>query len=290
MIINFEYERMIFMYAAFLVALREGLEIALIAGIIFAYLNKIGEKKKNPYIWAGIFLAALVSVGFAAIIYHFNGPGEWAYQAYLEATIFFLAVTILTYMTFWMKKNGSSMNAGIKDKINNALQAGSVFQLVFLTFITVIREGAEFVMFVLAILNNQSANPVPVVSGTAIGLVLAVLIGYGIYSGTYRMNLSHFFQIMGGLLIVIAAGLLGSAVAALTEIGILPVTGYIYNLSGVLNQHDAIGAVLNALVGYSDHPTYLQGATWLIYLVVVMILFTRNKSVPTGKMTASSDK
>ncbi|WP_332239013.1 FTR1 family iron permease [Sporolactobacillus sp. KGMB 08714] len=290
MIINFEYEGTILMYAAFLVALREGLEISLIAGIIFAYLSKIGEKEKKTYIWAGLFLAALVSIGFAVIIYRFNGPGEWAYQAYLEATIFFLAVTILTYMTFWMKKNGSSLNAGIKDKINNALHGGNVFQLVFLAFITVIREGAEFVMFILAILNGRSANPLPIVSGTAIGLVLAVLIGYGIYSGTYRMNLSYFFQIMGSLLIVVAAGLLGSAVAALTETGILPVTGYIYNLSGVLNQHDAIGAVLNALAGYSDHPTYLQGATWFIYLVVVMILFTRNKSVQTGKINASSGK
>lgn len=281
---------MIILYAGFLVALREGLEISLIVGIIFSYLNKIGENKKGPYIWAGVGLAALISVGFAAVIYHFYGAGEWAYQAYLEVAIFFLAVMILTYMTFWMKKNSSALNGGIKDKIDHALNGGSVFQLVFLTFITVIREGIEFVMFVLAILNDQSANDVPVITGSVIGLAAAALIGYGIYNGTYHMNLSYFFQIMGSLLIIIAAGLLGNAVAVLTEMGALPVIGHLYDLSAFLNQKGAIGEILHALVGYSDHPTYLQGAIWLIYLVVVLTLFTRNRKAQPGSSTVSSGR
>ncbi|RYL93092.1 hypothetical protein EWI07_08315 [Sporolactobacillus sp. THM7-4] len=284
------YERMMFMYAGFLVALREGLEISLIVGIIFAYLNKIGEKKKYPYIWIGTGLAALVSIGFAALIYHFNGAGGWAYQAYLEAIIFFLAVIILTYMTFWMKKNSMALNGSIKEKISDAIHNGSVFQLVFLTFITVIREGIELVMFILAILNDQSANDLPVVSGAFIGLCVAVIIGYGIYGGAYRMNLSYFFQVMGCLLIVVAAGLLGNAVHELTEVGILPEVGHIYDLSGVLNQHDAIGGMLHALVGYSDHPTYLQGAIWLVYLVIVLSLFTRGNKAHTKRSTTSAAK
>ncbi|RYM05794.1 iron transporter [Sporolactobacillus sp. THM7-7] len=278
------------MYAGLLVALREGLEISLIVGIIFAYLNKIGERKGYPYIWAGVGLAAVVSVGFAAVIYQINGFGEWAYQAYLEAAIFFLAVMILTYMTFWMKRNSREMDGAIKKKINDAVHRESMTQLVVLTFITVIREGVELVMFVLAILTDQSAAPAPVLSGTVIGLILAVLIGYGIYSGTYRLNLSHFFQIMGCLLIVVAAGLLGNAVHELTEMGVLPVIGHIYDLSGILNQRGAIGGVLHALFGYSDHPTYLQGVIWLLYLVIVLSLFIGGKKIKVKKNTASTAK
>lgn len=274
------------MYAGFLVALREGLEISLIVGIIFAYLNKIQEKKKYLYIWAGVVLAALVSSGFAAIIYHVNGTGGWAYQAYFETVIFILAVTILTYMTFWMKKNSRSLNGSIREKITDVLQKGSMFQLVFLTFITVIREGAELVLFILAILSDQKTNGYSVMSGAAAGLGLSVLIGYGIYKGTYRINLSHFFRIMGCLLIVVAAGLLGNAVHELTDVGVLPETGYMYDLSSVLSQQGVLGSILHALFGYSDHPTYLQSAIWCGYLLIVLLLFIKGDKLQSRKEMA----
>lgn len=286
MIINTNNEGKIPMYAGFLVALREGFEISLIIGIIFSYLHQIGEKKKYPYIWLGTALAAFVSIGLAALLYQFNG-GEWKYQPYIEAAIFSLAVLILTYMTFWMKKNSRSLNGSLKEKINDALANGSVFQLVFLAFITVIREGMELAMFVLALLNGQTSNSLPVLSGTLIGLAVAILIGYAIYNGSYRMNFSYFFRVMGCLLIIIAAGLLGNAVHELTEVGVFPEIGYFYNLSGVLNQHSLFGSMLHALVGYSDHPTYLQGTIWFLYLVIVLAFFVKGRASHSMKKVVS---
>jgi high-affinity iron transporter len=96
-----------------------------------------------------------------------------------------------------------------------------------------------------------------------------------IYRGTSRINLKLFFQIMGNVLIVVGAGLLGNAVYSAIEAGIIKPVAYAYDLSNMLSSHGVIGAVLHALIGYTEHPSVIQAGVWLLYLVIALIIFNR---------------
>lgn len=262
--------------AAILVAVREGLEISLILGIIFSYLRRLNRKDAFKSVWIGAGCAIVLSIAIGTVLYVLTGDEEWSGQPYLEAFVFLVAVVILSYMTLWMKKNSRSMNKGIQANIDSVLEnGGGVFKLVGLAFLTVIREGLELVMFLLAISVETRAGFLPIGSGAVIGLLIAVLIGWGIYRGTTRINLKLFFQVMGNVLIIVAAGLLANAIHSLIEVGILSPVVYLYNWQDVLSHHGAVGGVLNALVGYSDHLSIVQFAVWLVYLVLALMLFNR---------------
>lgn len=262
--------------ASLLVALREGLEISLILGIIFSYLRRLKRKDAYKSVWLGAGSAFILSIAVGSILYVLTGDEEWSGQPYLEAIIFIVAVIILSYMTMWMKKNSRAMGKGIQANIDHALVKGGTFQLAGLAFLTVIREGMELIMFLLAISINEKAGLLPVGSGAVIGVVIAGIIGWGIYRGTSKINLNIFFKIMGNILIIVAAGLLGNAVHELTEVGIFSPMGYLYDWQDVLNHHGAVGGVLHALIGYSDHLSVIQFSVWVVYLIVALTLFNRN--------------
>ncbi|MCL6444187.1 MAG: FTR1 family protein [Alicyclobacillus sp.] len=263
--------------ASLLVALREGLEISLILGIIFSYLKKLSRRDNFKYVWLGSGLAFVIAGLCAVLLYVWTGEQEWSGQAYLETAVFLLAVAILSYMTFWMKKNSRSMQHGIRAKIDAAVDRGGVFQIVFLAFITIVREVLELMMFLLAIA-TQGHEPGHVAGGAASGLVIAAMMGWAIYRGTSRLNLKLFFQIMGNVLIVVGAGLLGNAIHSAIEAGILQPTHYAYDLSDVLSSDSVLGGILHALIGYTDHPTVLQVGVWALYLLIALVLFNRHSA------------
>ncbi|MCO7175181.1 FTR1 family protein [Sporolactobacillus kofuensis] len=273
--------------AALLVALREGLEISLIMGIIFSYLRGLNRKDTFKPVWIGAGVAIGLSIILGIILYLFTGSEEWNGQIYLETAIFFVAVGILSYMTFWMKKNSRGMNKGIQASINTALNNDSgSFQLVLLAFLTIIREGLELVMFLLAISVEGKGDLLSLSSGTFVGLIIAVLIGWGIYQGTTKINLKVFFQVMGNILIVVAAGLLINAIHELIELAIIQPGVYLYNWENILNRHSAVGGILHALVGYTDHLSSVQLIVWLVYIIPAIILFNRNKVKTVPNPTA----
>lgn len=273
--------------AAAIVGLREGLEMSLILGIIFSYLRRLNRRDAFKYVWLGSGIAFAVCLVIGGLLYHFTGEQEWSGQAYLEVFVFLIAVGILSYMTFWMKKNSRSMSGQIREQIDKAVDNGGVLQLTFLAFITVIRESLELVMFLLA-LATQNHRAAPVSLGGLLGLVIAILIGWGIYRGTTRINLQMFFKVMGNILIVVAAGLLGNAISSAIEVGWLNPIVYVYDLQNVLNHHSLIGSILSALVGYSDHPSIIQAAVWFVFLVLALILFNRKKTAPKPHSTVES--
>ncbi|MCF8564962.1 FTR1 family protein [Alicyclobacillus tolerans] len=261
---------------ALLVSLREGVEISLILGIIFSYLRRLNRPDGFKFVWLGTLLAALLAALVGVGLYVVTGSGqEWAYQTYLEASVMLLAVVILSYMTFWMKKNSRLLGKDIQQRIQSALDKRGVASLTFLAFITVIREGIETVMFLLGLAYEGHGHPSMVVLGTVVGFAIAAVLGWVIYKGTYKVNLTSFFQVMGTLLIVVAAGLLATAIGSLIEAHVLSPVAYVFNWTGILNQDTAVGAVLHALVGYSDHPSILQAGAWAVYLVVALVLYNR---------------
>lgn len=264
--------------ANYLIALREGIEAALIVGIIIGYLVKSKRTEILPQLWLGIALATFVPLGIGA--YLTWGPYELDFKAQeiIGGGLSLIAVGFITWMIIWMAKNSHALVADIKNQTETALSKGHNWGIFWLAVISVGREGIETAVFVWATVNSSAATGIwqPAL-GVVTGLISAIAVGYIIYKGTVKLNLKKFFQITGYLLILVAAGVLTYGIGDLQEAGLLSGWGnLVYDLVPV-NQVDAVWFVLlNAMfnIQYLLGPTIWQLLGWVIYLIIVIPLFT----------------
>jgi high-affinity iron transporter len=259
--------------AAFFIALREGLEAALIVGIICAYLVKVGRRDVLPRIIAGVGLAIGLSVGIGVAVVATIGRLPFKLQATLEGMAAVAAVIVVTWMLFWMRRQGRSLKGELENSVSLALAAGTTTALVGIAFLAVIREGLETTLFFLALLGSQSGDVTAAVAGGLIGLAVAAALGWAIFVAGRRINLGRFFTLTGVILIFVAAGLIVYAIAEFTEAGYLPVMPPLFDLTGVLPQSSPLGSVLTGLFGYRAAPSALQVAAYLSYLVPVLVIY-----------------
>ncbi len=261
------------MAGAFLIALRDGLEAALIVGIICAYLVKLGRRDALPKVILGAALAALLSLVIGVVIVNTLGRLDHRLQATLEGIAAVAAVVIMTRMLFWMRAQGRAIKGELESQVSAALALGSTRALIGLVFIAVIREGLEMTLFFLAIIGSESGDATSAVIGGLLGLVVAMGLGWAIFAAGVRINLRRFFTVTGVLLIFVAAGLVVYAVTEFTEAGYLPQVAALFDASQVLPQSSAIGSVLTGMFGYRAAPTSIQVVAYLLYLVPVLILY-----------------
>jgi high-affinity iron transporter len=259
--------------AALLIGLREGLEAALIVGIICAYVVKVGRRDVLPWIALGVGLAVGLSIGLGVVIVSTIGRLPLQLQAALEGLAAVLAVIVITWMLFWMRRQGRAIKGELETSVSAALVTGTASALVGIAFLAVIREGLETTLFFLAILGAQSGDVSSALTGGLVGLALATAIGWGIFAMGVRVNLGRFFTWTGVLLIFVAAGLVVYAVTEFTEAGFLPLQPALFDLSKTLPQNSPIGSLLTGLFGYRAAPTMLQIVAWLTYLVPVLVLY-----------------
>ncbi len=261
------------MAGAFLIALRDGLEAALIVGIICAYLVKLGRRDALPKVILGATMAALLSLAIGITVVNTLGRLDHRLQATLEGIAAAAAVVIMTRMLFWMRAQGRAIKGQLESQVSAALAQGSTGALIGLVFIAVLREGLEMTLFFLAIIGSQSGDATSAVVGGILGLIVAVSLGWAIFAAGVRINLARFFTVTGILLIFVAAGLVVYAVSEFTEAGYLPVLPPLFDMSQVLSQSSAIGSVLTGMFGYRAAPSSLQVAAYLLYLVPVLFLY-----------------
>lgn len=260
------------MFGSLLITLREGLEAALIIGIILGYLSKIEQKRLYRHIFAGIGLGALASVFVAFLFQTIAGGFEGRAEEIFEGTAFLIAVIILTTMLLWMNRQSKSLSSDIKEKINSAINSNQVFGLVALAFISVFREGIEIVLFMNAAVFGSSLENSAI--GGALGLLIALAIAWLIFKSTLNLNLKTFFQITGTFIIFIAAGMLASSAHEFAEAGLFPAfIEHIWDLNGFLNDGHGIGAFLKAVFGYNANPSLTEVVAYLAYLFVAFKLF-----------------
>lgn len=266
----------------FLIALREGVEAALVVGILIAYLVKVGRKDVLPQLWLGVAVATLIPLTAGA--YMTFGPYTltFAAQEILGGTLSLLAAIFVTWMIIWMAKNGRAMHGEITAAAQKSLAVGSGASIVWLAIISVGREGIETAVFVWAAVKSTATTAVVMpVLGVLAGLIVAAIIGWLIYRGTKAINLRLFFLITGILLIFVAAGIVTYGIGDLQEAGVLPGFGIpAYDLSPYFDgsipllHPDAWWFVLaDAMFQIHLSPTHLQVAAWWIYMLVVMPLF-----------------
>jgi high-affinity iron transporter len=278
----------------FVIFLREGIEASMIVAILLAYLARIDQRRHFRDVWLGVAAAFILVLGGGIAAYflikHYDGSNI---QTYFETATYVIAAGVLTFMTFWMHKHARTMAKDLERRSEVALTKGGRVGLGLLAFQAVGREGLETMVFTLAIVfasSRQAATPVHgnlLLVGAVLGLACALGIAFAIYKVGAKLNLRRFFQVLGLVLMLFAAGLLSDAVENLQHLGWLPFgTHVVWNTSGVVTESSSLGDVLHSLVGYAERPTVLQIIVWVIYVVTSMSIFLylgRDRTPRIGK-------
>lgn len=265
------------MLGSFLITLREGVEAALIVGILLSYLSKTGKSRYNSYIYYGV-AAALLTSGIAAYLFTlFLGGFTGRFAKFFEGSVMFLAVVVLTYMVVWMHHQSRSVSMELKKRADAAIESKNLWALSTLSFVAVFREGVETVLFLYALFIQQaadngagSANYLSSIFGAFGGIITAIILAYIFFKGFGHVNLKTFFRITGIIIIIIAAGLLAYGVHEFEEAGILPpIIKNVWDINHILNEKGTVGSFLKALFGYNGNPSLLEVTAYVLYYPLV---------------------
>lgn len=267
--------------ANFLIGLREGLEAALIVGILVAYAKKSGRTDWVNKIILGVASAIAVSLVAGLLLNWLVTDTEAGTNQIIGASASILAVVFVTWMIFWMAKNARSLSGDIRAKFDG--KTTSALTVVGIAFFSVVREGVETSIFLWSSV-EASGQGVFALIGAVIGLLVAAWLGYLIYRGALRMNLSTFFKYTGAFLIVVAAGILAYAVHELQELGLLPLlTATTYDVSSVVVEGEWLDVLLKGTISFRAAPSQLESLVWMLYVVVVSAFFARAYRKPQTK-------
>ena len=274
-----------------LTGLREGVEAALIVSIVITYLVRTGHRDQVGRVWIGTGLAAILSLIVGIAIFTTVGSFERPWEQIFEGTTLLIAAAVVTWMLFWMRRQARSVKGELQAAVERAIAVSASWGLAVLAFTAVVREGLETSIFLVGQATSDRAEAVWIVVGAVAGLAIAVLIGYGFYRGSHRLNLATFFRWTGVALVFIAAGLLSHGIGEFVEIGALgsgPWTATAFDLGGVLSDVTGVGSFLRAILGYSAAPAVLTLAAHVAYLVVILALYLRPVRQPVPPASSAS--
>lgn len=253
------------MLATFVVGLREGLEAALIVGIIAAFLRQRDRRDAVRLVWVGVGVAVLICAGIAVGLAALSSQLNQTAQEGVETVISLVAVAMITYMVLWMKRHSRDLKGQLENAADAALVKGSAFALVAMAFLAVLREGIETVVFLLALFRADTA-PAAGGFGAALGVVIAAGIGYAIYRGGVRLNLSRFFRITGFVLVLVAAGVLMGAAHTAHEAGWVNFgQTQVLDLSWLVQAGTVHEALLTGMLGLQARPTVIEVLVWVAF-------------------------
>lgn len=276
------------MLSTFIIALREGLEAALIVGILVAYLVKTGRKALLAPLWAGVALAVLVSLATGAFLTITSTELSSRGEEFFAGTTSFLAVGFVTWMVFWMKRTARHLKGQLEGQMSTAVLAGPL-ALAAAAFFAVVREGLETSLFIYANFKTVSSTPSATI-GLFLGLGLAIALGHLIYRSSIKINLSKFFNYTGIALVVVAAGVLSYGIHEYQELGWLPGADFlIWDVTSVVAKESLLGGVLAGTIGFDTTTSLLQFVLWAAYLAIVLSLYLKpaaSKPAPTKASVA----
>lgn len=259
------------MSAALLLVMRETVEASLLIGILFACVERTESRGYFAGIWAGVGAGALASALLGVALFVTLGSLEGRAEGVFEGTVMWAAAAILTYVIWWMRRQGGAMVGSLRAEAQAGIGRGSVLALGVLAFLAVFREGAEAVLYLGAAASNSPWQRVAL--GASLGFALAVLLGSAMYrGGTRLLNPRRFFAVTSGLLLLFAAGMVGRATLAFQAAGLFPGTIAAWDTSALLPQTHGTGGVLEALFGYTAKPSVLQVILVLGYLALILAL------------------
>ncbi|WP_417562047.1 iron uptake transporter permease EfeU [Microbacterium sp.] len=297
------------MLATFLIGLREGLEAALVVGILAAYLSRVGRRDVLPRLWIGVGLAIALAVGVGAVLTFGEYAMTFQGQEILGGTLSLVAVAMVTWMVFWMQKTSRHLKRALEGQLDRALQAGTIWALILVGFVSVAREGVESALLLWSMTSSFGSSPT-VLLGALLGFVVAAVAGWALARGMLRLNLRVFFAWTGGFLVIVAAGVLAYALHDLQEAGVIPgpftalapVTatgavavgwagfpfGWAFDVSHAIAPGGAVAVVLQALVGFMPQMSWIQVIAWVLYVAIVGTFFLRGLHAPVRTAGAAA--
>ncbi len=274
------------MFASFLLALREGLEAALIIGIVLAALRKMDRKNLAVPVWQGTAAAVGVSI-LAALAFNwvgaeFEGRGEEIF----EGSAMLVAAGLLTWMIIWMQRQSGNLHKQIENEVKEASrQKSSHWALFGLAFLAVGREGFELVLFLTAV--EMTTDGLQTLLGAFLGLAAAGVLGWTLFNSSKRMSLRNFFNVTNVLLVLFAAGLVAHGVHEFNEAGIIPsVVEHMWNINPILDEKQPLGQIMTALFGYNGNPSLTEVLAYGLYLLAGVALW--KKAAPAVQLSPAS--
>ncbi|GHJ38044.1 iron uptake transporter permease EfeU [Streptomyces sp. TS71-3] len=271
------------MFGNYLIGLREGLEASLVVCILIAYLVKTGRRDALRPVWTGIAAAILLALGFGCALTFGSQELTFEAQEGLGGSLSIVAVGLVTWMVFWMRRTARHLRAELHGKLDSALQMGTA-ALVVTAFLAVGREGLETALFVWASVRASSDGTHGPLIGVVLGLLTAVLLGWLFYRGAIRINLAKFFTWTGGMLVIVAAGVLAYGFHDLQEANVLPgLNSLAFDISGTVPPDSWYGTLLKGVFNFQPDPTVLQAWIWLVYLVPTLAVFLSPVGFGPGK-------
>lgn len=267
------------MLASFLLSLRDGLEAALIIGIVLGVLLKLQRTDLNSAVWRGAGLAVLLSL-IAAIALNllgmeFEGKGEEIF----EGVAMLLAAGVLTWMILLIQNHGVNLKSEIEKQANLAMVENGQKALFALAFLAVFREGIELALFLLAA--RLTSSPLQTLAGALLGLLGATILGWVLFTSTAKLSLRGFFGATNILLVVVAAGLAELGIHEFNEAGVIPsVIEHVWDINGILSDKSEVGLLLKALIGYNGNPSLTEVSAYIAYQAVIISFVFRQKQSP----------
>ena len=268
------------MLASFIITFRESLEAALIVGIILAYLSKTHGKKYFNLVYLGVVSAVVVSIISAFLFNTFFGGFTGRTEEIFEGIVMIFASVLITFMILWMMKQ-KHVKRELQAKVDKEIHEKHKFGLFFLTFINVFREGIETVIFLSAA--GVSSTAKNSMTGGLLGIIVAIILGYLIFSGAKSIDIKKFFNVTSILLVLFAAGLFAHGIHELQEAKIVPtLVEHVWDINPELNsdgsfpafhEKGTIGSIFGSLFGYNGDPSLIELLTYLFYIGGILILY-----------------
>lgn len=263
------------MLGTFVIGLREGIEASLIVSVIAAFLVQRGERQALRPMWIGVAVAIALCAGVAVLLYAVGESLPFRERETLEGILAIVAVVGVTYMVAWMRRHARDLRRTLEGQAESALLSGSVAALVAIAFLAVLREGLETAIFMLAAFQD-STDPAATGTGAVLGLAVAIGLGYAMFRGGVRIDLARFFQVTGFVLVLVAAGLLASAVHEFAEAGLVTaLQGRVLDLTWLVTPGTVQASLLTGILGFQPSPTAAEMIVWLAYGVPMAIYVLR---------------
>lgn len=246
------------MFGSALIIFRETLEAALVLGIIAAATR--GVSGRGLWLSAGVAAGLLGSGVIAALTETISQLADGSGQELFNAAVLGIAVLMLAWHHIWMSSHGAEL-------ARNARQVGTdvkdgrraLSALAILIALTVLREGAESVLFLHGLASSSPTGSTGILAGGALGLAGGVLVGLVMFLGLMRIPVRWFFSVTSTLLLLLAAGLASQMARFLIQADWLPtLASPIWDMSALLPTQSAVGSVLHVLIGYEASPTGMQ--------------------------------
>ncbi|HEY7139018.1 MAG TPA: FTR1 family protein [Methylomirabilota bacterium] len=280
------------MGGTFVITLREGFEAALVLGLIYTYLEKIGARREFRYVTVGALLGVVASLALGVMVTVLSGPLVDLGPDLIGAAILFAASATLTWHGWWMRQHARAIRGDVEQRIDAAKARQQFWVVGMIAFTGVFREGAETVLFIWGLLTQvgTKAGSSLLALGGVLGVLGAIVLGVLVFQGARQVSLRRFFAWTSGFLLLLAAGLFSTGVGRLQGLGLLPAADTLWDTSGWLDDGGFVGSLLAGLLGYRARPSTWEVGAYVAYLAVAgWLLFggSARSTVPTLDRTGS---